>query len=1018
MEGYTVGGLYIPGTYYFYLNYTQVEKKNEKTGRRQKDFPIFTDVQLEYFLHLENARKKQKGFIFVKPRRIGASYMSGASISHEYTFFPDSKCIISAYQKDLAQNTMKFALNDLNFLDIHTPFGKERNPDRSDYVMARYRKKMDDGREVWAGYMSEIEVITFQDNPFASIGRSSNLFLFEEVGRFDNIISSYNISEPCWKDGDDLIGIPIVQGCVCAGTKVWNNKGHLVNIEELKIDEGILGLNNQKASEEEITYLKPPSKKPCYRITTNTGNILECSDDHPILWSKHKHFFIERKTENGKRIEVNRYKKVEFKETKDVIQGDHVAIINSISIFDNEEFWEPRIVGMLIGDGAYGLDKTPVFSNCDIELNDYIYSKLDCITEKEYLTKSGKQYKETRIRNICPNLRELGIYGQTKFRKRLPKKVFRTSKENVCEFLGGLIDTDGCVREDKKGNINIVYSSVVVDLIKEVKFLFSKIGVHGSISSGYMSSDPNKLIKDVNPCYNFVISDSTSLFNFYKNIHLLVQYKQDRINKIPLSNRKSKDVSKKVFVKKGEKNKKYLELTDVEGIRFEIVKKIEYIGEQFVYNLTAGTTHTYIANNIVTHNTGGDMTGGTEGFSEMFYNPSKYNLLAFPDIWDEDAAHKNCGWFIPATRQRFGKYKDEYKEHPEWKDQPMVDKFGNSIENIAKQSILDLRKRVNQGIDEKAKIDAITQYPLTPNEAFLISERSRFPILKLKNTLLTLTDLELNKHQVGKLTYKEGVLIFQDVQGAKPCREYPVSSYEQGCIEMYETPRKDNDNTIINNRYVIGVDPYKYDVAKTNSSNNSLGCILVFDRLTRRVVCEYTGRPEKTDEFYELVRRLCLYYNATCMYESNITNLYQYFDNKRCLHLLADTPHSLRDRNVWKAGTNFSKGIMANKQVNEKGLEFVENYLLEKQSEESDELMCERLRSVGLIKELILWSPDLNTDRISALTMALWYDVSLSDVMVSDEVRQRQKNKYGTFFNKFKKNSLNDEIMEKILNRN
>jgi hypothetical protein len=154
------------------------------------------------------------------------------------------------------------------------------------------------------------------------------------------------------------------------------------------------------------------------------------------------------------------------------------------------------------------------------------------------------------------------------------------------------------------------------------------------------------------------------------------------------------------------------------------------------------------------------------------------------------------------------------------------------------------------------------------------------------------------------------------------------------------------------------------------------------------------------------------------MYESNITNLYQYFDNKRCLHLLADTPHSLRDRNVWKAGTNFSKGIMANKQVNEKGLEFVENYLLEKQSEESDELMCERLRSVGLIKELILWSPDLNTDRISALTMALWYDVSLSDVMVSDEVRQRQKNKYGTFFNKFKKNSLNDEIMEKILNRN
>ena len=32
--------------------------------------------------------------------------------------------------------------------------------------------------------------------------------------------------------------------------------------------------------------MNPPAKKPCVRITTTSGRILECSTDHPLLWSK------------------------------------------------------------------------------------------------------------------------------------------------------------------------------------------------------------------------------------------------------------------------------------------------------------------------------------------------------------------------------------------------------------------------------------------------------------------------------------------------------------------------------------------------------------------------------------------------------------------------------------------------------------------------------------------------------------------------------------------------------------
>jgi len=150
IEGVTIGNTTIPGTYYFYLNYTRMLLKDEKTGRKTEGFPRFTDVDLEFFSLIERARQEKKGFIMVKPRRTGFSYKNAALVTHEYNFYKNAKCII---------------------------------------------KK-----------------ITFKDNPFASAGLSSSIFLFEEAGIFSNIIESYNISEPCWKDGDDMIGLPVIYG--------------------------------------------------------------------------------------------------------------------------------------------------------------------------------------------------------------------------------------------------------------------------------------------------------------------------------------------------------------------------------------------------------------------------------------------------------------------------------------------------------------------------------------------------------------------------------------------------------------------------------------------------------------------------------------------------------------------------------------------------------------------------------------------------------------------------------------
>lgn len=72
------------------------------------------------------------------------------------------------------------------------------------------------------------------------------------------------------------------------------------------------------------------------------------------------------------------------------------------------------------------------------------------------------------------------------------------------------------------------------------------------------------------------------------------------------------------------KNAKDLSISHLSGLRFEKVISIEEIGIKRVYNLTANTTNTYLANNIITHN--------TRDAYEMFYNPEKYDIISFEDV--------------------------------------------------------------------------------------------------------------------------------------------------------------------------------------------------------------------------------------------------------------------------------------------------------------------------------------------------------------------------------------------------
>lgn len=403
--------------------------------------------------------------------------------------------------------------------------------------------------------------------------KTYDLVIVEEAQDVDDFIVSKSIE-------------PMVSACVCAGTKVWNNKGELVNIENLNVAEGIIGYDGEGFSKEDISYWQEPTEKDCYRITTHTGRYLDCSYDHPILFRERKGGAYGRK--------------MYFKETKDLRVGNQVAILEELPLWGSREMWEPRLVGWLIGDGTYGLDNTPVLSTCDKEVYLYVKDNFSWrYNVKPRLTSDVKMYQELAIKDICPKLRELGIYGQTKKSKRLPNDFHLYTKKSMAEVIGGFFDADGHVTfTHRRGSICL--SSYVYELLDEVRFALQKFGVHCTI----VRKKATESSFGTEDYFVLCVNDRRSIIKFYHNIKFSITHKQNRVEKLYRIIRRHKCKIPK----------------EVQGLRFERIVDITHLGELPIYNLTADNTNTYVANGIVTHNTAGTILKvGTTGMSKNHF---------------------------------------------------------------------------------------------------------------------------------------------------------------------------------------------------------------------------------------------------------------------------------------------------------------------------------------------------------------------------------------------------------------
>lgn len=357
----------------------------------------------------------------------------------------------------------------------------------------------------------------------------------------------------------------------------------------------------------------------------------------------------------------------------------------------------------------------------------------------------------------------------------------------------------------------------------------------------------------------------------------------------------------------------------------------------------------------IIYGTGGDIEGGTQDFSEMFYNPKAYGLRAYKNVWD-DAGVGECGWFVA----------------DEWYKRPYVDADGNSDREKARLANMHTREIVKKSGTKRAYEKTVTQMPNTPAEAFLRLTGNRFPGTDL---LARLSRLEADSRIkdadfIGDLSLNEdGKIEWKLNPKLKPINSFPLKGDDdtEGCIVIFEHPKTDEYNQIQTNRYIGGLDPYSQNQATTES----LGSCFIYDRLTKRIVAEYTARPETSNEYYEQVRRLLMYYNAICLYENQVPGMFQYLEGKNQSFLLMDQPAYLKDI-IKDSKVERSKGMHMTQGLKEHGEDLLNQWLREPYEGDSDVMNLHKIRSIPLLKELIAYNDDGNFDRIIALMMVMY----------------------------------------------
>lgn len=1010
LEGVTIGNLHIPGTYYFYLNYYPILGKDPITGRKTKTFPLFTDVDLEYFSIVEKARKEKKGVIMTKPRRTGFSFKNSSLVVHEYNFFRDAKCIIGSFESKLSENTMNMALDGLNFLDQNTIWNKPRNPDTKEFVKARHQKTVN-GVTSWVGYQSEIRRITFKDNPQASVGLSASIFLFEEAALFHNIIESYNYSEPTWKDGNELIGVPILFG---TGGDMGGSSDQFSEMFYNPDKFNLLAFDNiwePEKSGQRCGWFLPATRQ---RFGTykdkETKQVIQLVDE-----------------EGNSNVEYALKSIMEFRETK---KGDPQAYKDAITQYPltpSEAFLKTSkspFPLFLIQERLAEIE-----TNQSIEDAHWLADLVPSGDTIEFRLSKKERCPTFPIRDKNINLDfPIEIYEQP-YQDKPAFGVYiagcLTPGEKVLTNVGlknveDVSLTDKLINKDGElvNIINLQQYYVINEDTYKIKVAntfrttnFTK--EHPILSSKRITKYNTKLDTQRQYSYNFKFNKAETLNigewikapNIYNKLNPNYLHYWDDLN-IRIDRKIDNPLKESEFwwfiglwlgdgwVDK-EKHKIYISFNSKEIQQIERCKKI-------ISNIFKREFYERKRNNCI----------------EISFSCIQFNTF-LQKTFNTKALNKNIPeWIKYIEKENKVKLIQGYIDSDGSITESKVGYTTNFVSISLKllEDVQDILFSLNCVSSIKklrnASVTQIQGITSTTKETYQLS-LNHYDTLKLISYLDKTTSHKTNKVNINKFIKRKAPKGFKCyLDETNDYIYFQITNIEKnkytGVVYNFECF---THTFMCHHITTHNCDPYDDDEA---SSSDSLGSCIVMNTLTNRIVAQYTARPKTAKEFYENVRRLLMFYNATANYENNKKGLFSYFENKNSTYMLADTPKILKDQQILKtiySQGNNAKGTNAAKEVNKYGRELIKTYLYDKaygKEEESNLTNTHVIPSKLILKELELWTIDGNFDRVSALIMLMIYKEDRFKIIIERDDSENEQ--HNDFFDRYYQDNKNSYI--------
>jgi hypothetical protein len=209
------GGTWIPGNYYFYLNFSKIHGLLPGAKRKSMISPLYRDQDHEYFREVHWAKygdgkdnKGGYGIIVLKARRKGFSFMNADILLHEWTCYKHSENGLGAQREDYVQDFRKKML--LSYNELPPELRNKILHNNEELFMSGYKEK-ENGIWIEKGTKSMVH-FRVMEKPNAFRGTSLNYMVFEEAGEFLKLKRSFQSSEDCFKEGDQFFGTPIIGG--------------------------------------------------------------------------------------------------------------------------------------------------------------------------------------------------------------------------------------------------------------------------------------------------------------------------------------------------------------------------------------------------------------------------------------------------------------------------------------------------------------------------------------------------------------------------------------------------------------------------------------------------------------------------------------------------------------------------------------------------------------------------------------------------------------------------------------